>query len=349
MKHNFSKKLLAAALAMTLLLSGCGASSKYDYSSGATVESAPQAPMEMPAENGFGGEYKVEVTEDAIAEEEVAESEANPETSGSTADPLAGKNIKLIWRANLEMETLDFDPMIEAMNQTVADFGGYIESSYVEGGERLAGYKNNRYGSYTIRIPAKNLDAFLNQMGTVGNVLSKSKSSENITLEYADNEARKATLELEEKKLMELLEQATVLEDIITLESRLSQVHYQLDGYASTLRKYDDLVDFSTVNLSIREVERMKEVVPVTLGQRISNTFSDSLYSVKEFAEDAVVLIIGGSPVLLLWAIILVVIVLIIRFFLKKRGSSPRPPRKERKLPEAPNYAKPEEKDQKKE
>ncbi len=353
MKH-IRNRLLAVALAMTLLLSGCSASSKYDYSSGATAESAPQAPMEMPApENGFGTDYKVEMEEvEATVAEDSAAAE-NPNTAASensnTADPLAGKNIKLIWRAELSMETLDFDAMVDGMNNCVADFGGYIESSYVEGGERLAGYKNNRYGDYTIRIPAKNLDAFLNQMGTIGNVLSKSKSSENITLEYADNEARKATLELEEQKLMELLEQATILEDIITLESRLSEVHYRLDGYASTLRKYDDLVDFSTVNVSIREVERMKEVAPETLGQRIANNFSNSLYSVKNFGEDFIVFLIGGSPVLLLWAVIIIVIIFIVRKVLKRRAEFPKKPRKESKLPEAPDYAKVEKNDHKKE
>ncbi len=332
MKHNISKRLIASALVIMMLLSGCAASSKYESSAGAA---APQAPSMM--ENGFASDYKGEIsTDSALTETTVEPAETEEEIAESTeatdtTDPLAGKNIKLIWRAEMSMETLDFDTMVESMNKCVAEFGGYIESSYVEGGERLAGYKNNRYGDYTIRIPASNLDAFLNQMGGIGNVISRSKHSENITLEYADTEARKATLELEEKKLMELLEKATILEDIITLESRLSDVHYRLDGYASALRKYDDLVDFSTVNLSIHEVKRMQEAAPETLGQRIGNEFKDSLYSVSEFAEDFVVFIIGGSPLILLWIVIIIVLVVCVRFVLKLRSKINLKPRKSKK------------------
>ena len=335
MKHNILKMSVALALALSMLLTGCGASTgsanMKAESMVQTSPSAPAAPMES-VEGGFG--YMDAITEETVE----AETTTTSSSSEPAADPLAEKNIKLIWTADLNMETLDFDNMISAMNQSIADFGGYIESSYVEGGERLSGRVNNRYGSFTVRIPAAKLDEFLNQMGTIGNITSKSKSSENITLEYADNEARKATLELEEQKLMELLEQATVLEDIITLESRLSDVHYRLDGYASTLRKYDDLVDYSTVNISVSEVQKMTEVQAKTLGERISANFSDSIYELKVFGEDLIVFLIGGSPILLIWAIVIAVIVLIIRKLLKRKAQKPR---KERKLPEPPTYNQP--------
>ncbi len=331
MKHPFLKQTLAMALAFSMLLTGCGASTAdKNFSSGAMMESVPQAPQAAPMEPSAPS---LDMNYDSKVETEESPAEAEP-----SADPLANKNIKLIWTANLDMETLDFDAMIDSMNKSIAEHGGYVESSYVEGGERLAGYTNRRYGSYTVRIPAKNLDAFLNQMGSIGNVLSRSKSSENITLEYADNEARKATLELEEKKLMELLEQATILEDIITLESRLSDIHYRLDAYSSTLRKYDDLVDFSTVNISISEVQKMTETKAETIGERITAAFGDSIYELKEFAGDAAVFFIGRSPILLIWAIIIILVVVIIRKLLKKKASKPR---KERKLPEAPTYPQP--------
>ena len=330
MKHSILKSTLAMALALSMLLTGCGAASAdKNFSSGAMMESAPQAAPMEPSAPSYDMSFDSKV-----------EAEETPTAGGgeTAADPLADKNIKLIWTANIDMETLDFDVMVDSMNKSIAEHGGYIESSFVEGGERLAGWTNRRYGSYTVRIPAKNLDAFLSQMGTIGNVISRSKSSENITLEYADNEARKATLELEEKKLMELLDQATILEDIITLESRLSDIHYRLDAYSSALRKYDDLVDFSTVNISVSEVQKMTETRAETLGERITAAFSDSLYELKEFAGDAAVFFIGRSPILLLWAVIIAVIVFIIRKLLKNRASRPR---KERKLPEAPDYAQP--------
>ncbi len=342
MKNKWMKSSLALALALTMLLSGCGASSSNKLSSG--VIATPSAPQSAPMKNAMGGMMYDTVLKEETEEMKAESPQTNPATGGAetgnaeTSDPLANKNIKLIWTANMEIETLDFDSMVESMNQSVAEFGGYVESSYVEGGERLSGRVQNRYGNYTVRIPASKLDDFLNQMGTIGNVISRNKSSENITLEYADNEARKATLELEEQKLMELLEQATVLEDIITLESRLSEVHYRLDGYASTLRKYDDLVDYSTVSIYINEVQKMTETKVETLPQRISAAFSDSLYELNIFAGDLVVFLIGRSPILLIWAVVIVIIVIIIRFLLKRHKNKPK---KERKVPPVPTYAQP--------
>lgn len=344
-KQKWLRSSLAMALTLSLILSGCGAS---NMESSATTESKPME--NMNSSNHFYGDYDTVVEEEVEMEEAI---ESNPETgSGSKAeaalnDPLAGKNIKLIWTANLDMETLDYDTMLEDMTQSISDHGGYIESSYTEGGERLSGYTRSRYGHFTVRIPAANLDTFLNQMSGIGNVLSKSKSSENITLEYADNEARKATLELEEQKLMELLEQATILEDIITLESRLSDVHYQLDAYSSTLRKYDNLVDFSTVNISISEVQKMTETKAETLGERISAGFSDSIYELKVFGEDLIVFLIARSPILLIWAIVILLVVLIIRKLRKNRANKPK---KERKLaPPSYNQPKAENSENKKE
>ena len=136
MKRPFLKTTLALSLALSMLLSGCGASSNKTES---MVQMAPSAPAESPMAGGFGS-----FTEDAIIEESKA-TVTETTSSEPAADPLANKNIKLIWTANLNMETLDFDSMIDSMNQSIADFGGYIESSYVEGGERLNGRVNNRF------------------------------------------------------------------------------------------------------------------------------------------------------------------------------------------------------------
>lgn len=309
--------LISLALSMSLLLVGCSSKS-YSQNASATESPMAPAPMESPAETEMG----------FVSEDNALDLKSDLTTSS----PLADKNVKLIWTADLSMETLDFDGCVSGLNQLVTDFGGYIESSYTQGGQRLSGYSNNRYASYTIRIPAQRLDEFLEQMGSIGNVTSRSKSSRNITLDYADNEARKETLQLEQERLMELLAQATELEDIITLESRLSEIHYQLDGYSSTLRRYDDLVDFSTVELSINEVKQITEVDAATIPERISAGFKDSLFQLKEFFGDFFVFITARSPILLAWAIVIVLLVLLVRWIVKKLS------RKSRRLA-PPTYA----------
>ena len=66
--------------------------------------------------------------------------------------------------------------------------------------------------------------------------------------------------------ILELLEKAGTVEDIITIEGRLSEVRYQLEAYASQLRTFDNQVDYSTVHINISEVERETKVEPKTFA-----------------------------------------------------------------------------------
>ena len=66
------------------------------------------------------------------------------------------------------------------------------------------------------------------------------------------------------------------MEDIIALESALSDVEYEIQQYTSTLDRYDALIDFSTITLELREVARVTESPSETdgLGARLAQGFS---------------------------------------------------------------------------
>ena len=72
-----------------------------------------------------------------------------------------------------------------------------------------------------------------------------------------DTEARISSLQTEYDRLLELLAQAESVDSLISLEARLSDVRYQLESYKSQLRTYDNLVDYSTVSISVSQVLRV--------------------------------------------------------------------------------------------
>ena len=49
------------------------------------------------------------------------------------------------------------------------------------------------------------------------------------------------------------------MEDIISLESALSDVEYDIEQYSSTMNQYDSLVSFSTIDLTLQEVTKVTE------------------------------------------------------------------------------------------
>ena len=295
---------LAVFTAFVLALSGCGASSGtgayYDSASSTAAYESEMAYPEEPAGAPADG-----MTADRSA------------FSAGDFTVSSSPNRKIIWTVGMDVETLEFDSFLPALEEQITGTGGYIESSSVSG-NGINDSHGYRYGSVTARIPTGKLDTFLNTVSGMCNVTHTDKSSNDITLDYVDTETRKASLEIEEERLLALLEQATDLESIIQLESRLSEVRYQLDSYSSTLRNYDSLVDYSTGNISISEVARVSAQPEKTAGDRIRTGFAESLYSIQNGFTEFGIWLAVNSPFLALWLVFIGVIVLVTLLSVKR-------------------------------
>ena len=293
-------KILGVLLAVAVLMSGCGASSKY--------ESAASAPMAMDM-----------VTEEAMAEEaiEMEAPAATVATNGEVAEtPQVGR--KLIRTFDINIETKEFDEILSGIQAKVQELGGYIEHSSLDGGSKYYSHYN-RYSNMTVRIPSDKLDLFVENVKESANVTYISESTEDITLKYVDTESRKIALETERDRLLELLEKAETVEDIITIEGRLSEVRYQLESYASQLRTFDNQVDYSTVHINISEVDRETNVEPKTFWEEVTEEFDDSLYDMGRGIKNFAIWFLGSSPYLILWAVVIVIIVVGVRTVGKKK------------------------------
>ena len=215
--------LLALTMALLLLaslLAGCGADSAavttetteatYDAAGNESYAIATEeTTAEAPAENGLGSDG------------------ASGMSSGTSAT-VEELTEKLIYEGNLTVETREFDKAVESVEQLVQQCGGFIESSNVEGNTRYGSDGSvrvvNRYASYTLRVPADQFQSVLSQAGEIGNVIQSNTQVTNVTSQFIDQEARKESLEIQEDRLLAMLEQATDMETLVTLESRLSEV-----------------------------------------------------------------------------------------------------------------------------
>ena len=209
-------------------------------------------------------------------------------TSSPEANDLAER--KIIRRVSIDMETKHYDETLNTLHGAMAAVGAYASNinEYSRSG--------SRHANYVIRVPSANLEAFLTSVETMGNVLSRTESAEDVTLAYVDVESRIRALKAEETALTEMLEKATNLNSLLDIRSRLTEVRYQLDSYESQLRKYDDLIDYSTVNLSVAEVERLANVRGGVWGQ-IGDDFMDNVYAIADGAVALFIWLVGNIPV----------------------------------------------------
>ena len=286
--------LLAALLLLTLLV-GCGGSGSakpaatgYAYDTDAST--APEAPMEQDSKFNI----TAVVADDAL------------------------RDAKMIYRANIDPPNTAYETSEAAISNLVRSFGGYFESRSLS--NRSSGY---RYSDCTVRVPAESFESFCNQVGEMCHVVYMSSSAENITKVYYDTDSRLKTAQIKLERLQKLLAQAENMEDIITIESAISETEWNIEDLSGTLRHYDALVDFATINVHVSEVYKYSdtEELPENFGDRLSSAMSRGWHSFVDGMADFAVALAYNWMWIILWAVIIAAAVTVVRKVRRRNGA----------------------------
>lgn len=284
-------------LMTALLLAGCGASAKN--------MSRDMAPAEAQADRS--------AMDDAMKEELGIETEMPQEeaavdtgTGGNAGEAIQKSGRKLIRNVYMNVQTKEFDTFMEELNKQILELGGYVEQSNVSGNSYY--HSGSRYASIRARIPSEKLTVFTDGVSEAGNVTNRNESVEDVTLNYVDVESHKKALEVEQERLLSLLQKAETVEDIIAIETRLSEVRYELESYGSQLRTYDNLVDYSTVQLEIYEVDREVQTEEKDAWSRIRNGLGESIYDIGRGLKEFGIGLVVNLPYIILWAAVVFVL-----------------------------------------
>ncbi len=317
---------LALAFTVAALLSACGgggsmmmeSASEGAYDNGAymTTKSAPADSAAGYVSDGVPADSYLAEFDDAaeLPEAEAAAAEEGADTGGRALEPLGdpvGK--KLIKNVDLEVETQQYDELVANIQTEVTSLGGYVEnftaSDYNQGKTR------NCY--LTVRVPAEHLDSFVNRVAEKSNILYRNERVEDVTLQYVDLDTHKKALVTERDRLLELLEKAENVADIIEIESRLSEVRYQIESLESQLRAIDNQVTYSTVYISIQEVEVLTPVAEKSVWQKIADGFGYNVYRVLWGLEDFAIGCVISLPFIFVWIVLIAVLFVISRLIWK--------------------------------
>lgn len=287
------RKWLAILLVM-LVLTGCSAAS------GGSADS-------MTMENGAPG---------------AMDGTAGAVTGSGTGSTALAENHKWIITVNMTVETDDMDAMLTGLDEQIAAHAGYVEDQNIyNGSSYYSGYRY-RSASLTVRVPADQVDAFVAQVDGISNVVSQSRNTEDVTLTYVSIESRMNALLAEEERLLELMEQANTMSDLLEIEARLTDVRYELENITSQLRVLENRVDYATIYLTIEEVQVFTETEEKTVWQRIGSGFMTSLKDIGSGAVEFVIWFLANIPYLVLFGGVAAVVILIVKKKLKKRNKS---------------------------
>lgn len=276
MKRKIS--LFVLIFAFGLLLTGCGSADK-------------------ASDRYYGDEYDVTDTE-AEAPTGVIGGDSVDYTSTENGDVIQDatipelENRKIIYTARLRMESVDPSIIYNNVIDSLDTYNAYVESADIT---------STRYVVY-IRVLSENFTDFVEEIKTTGDVVSFSKTSEDVTNSYSTFEARKLALETQHARILELIEVAVDLEDILILEDARFEIETELNLIGANLANYDSLIDFSTIILTINKVTEEEVVLPKTSTPMVNvlevtkNTIDLEVYNQSEESANIYVdLLLNGE------------------------------------------------------
>lgn len=303
------KKLYLAALwlllTLTLLLSACGNSGGF-----AETQSSGAA-----SDNAAFNEYVVAEAELPAMAQAGWSAAASASTSTASGQAIQQPNLKIIYTADISLESTEFDTAVSGIEELVRTCNGYFEQS------RLDNYSRYRNAYYIVRVPAGRFDSFCTRVGELCTLRNFQRDEEDISEIYYDAESRLATQRTKLSRLQELLAQAENMEDIITLEGAISETELAIENLTGTLRRYDSLADYSTVNISLSEVYKATETEepPIGFWARLGSAFRNGT---EDFVEGVQELVLSLAEIwvgVLIFALVVVVAILLLRRRRKKR------------------------------
>ena len=281
--------LLSLLLTISYLLAGCGSQA-----------------TDMEAMNGGAVSDSYEEKGELLDYES---SQKGENTSVAT-------NRKIIERINLYVETKEFDSLLSKLEEELAVLGGYIESSSVSGNSYS--YDGHRYANLTVRVPSYRSTDFTAFVSENSTITSKEVNTEDVTLSYIDMESRVSALEAEKDALEALLAKAETVEEIITIQNRLTDVIYEIESYESRLRTYDNLIEYTTISIHISEVERVTIVEEQNIWQEIAANLKENFEDVGHDLVRAFVFVVSNLPYFMVWAVIIIAVIFLGKKIIKK-------------------------------
>ncbi len=214
----------------------------------------------------------------------------------------------VVKSGNITLEIENYDEAMNKISEITNNYKGYIASSNT----KVVAW-GKKQGIITIRVPADKFEALFSEISGIGKLISENITTNDITEEYIDLEARQKTQKQLEERLLKLLSERTAyLSDILAVEDKLSSVRQKIESVEGKMKYLKSQAAYSTLTISLNEPNLLDSSSGnggffYELGQAIK-TGLKGLMKVLIFLITAIIVLIP-----------FIVIALIVIFIIKKR------------------------------
>jgi hypothetical protein len=231
----------------------------------------------------------------------------------------------VIRTGNMSVNVASVDKAATDIKQLTESSGGYVENSQIENvtipqfqdanGTTVAKEVTEKYANMTVRVPEDKFESIFNNIKGMGKLVSENMNGSDITAEYRDTLARVDNLKIQEQSLQQIMTKAKNVDEILRIETELNRVRTDIDIYSGNLKRWDNLVQLSTINIYLKELkpEELKSVdVPGMWGKAYQG-FIKAINNIVVGLERFVIALVAAIPYLIVVGVLTVVGLLIAR------------------------------------
>lgn len=188
--------------------------------------------------------------------------------------------------------------------QVATDDDGYVV--------REAGDGTGLRGWVTVRVPADDFEAFIDEVSKLGTVRFQAESSTDVTQEHVDMSARLENLRAEEKRLREFFDAAKDVKDMLAIETELNRVRGEIESLDAQVKYLERQAAMATVTVELVEPR------PVVQTWGVGEAFADGIRGAVGLVNLLLTILVASSP---LWVTALVLF-FPIRAWIRRRRRS---------------------------
>jgi len=306
--------LVVAGCLVALSVAGCGSSNAPESSSYAPSSAADESGAAVSSASSSAQQVKATG---------ISSQQALAGANDGKAKQVATLARKIIYTASLSLVVEELSKAQKNLARLVSERGGYIAETNVGGSSG-----SPRQGTWKVRIPVEQYEAFMTAASALGELQSTQSNSDDVSAEYYDVEARIKNKQVEEARLIQLLQKATgKLGEILQVEREISRVRGEIEQMQGRLRVLANLSSLTTITITMNEIKNYVPPKPPIFGTEVSRRFSGSLSGLVEFGRDLVFIFVTLLP----WIVVFALPFALLLRFLRRRGVSinsnlPKPP-----------------------
>lgn len=168
-----------------------------------------------------------------------------PPTTTFSPLPNPADDRQVISSASVSVEVEDVRSAVTELRAVVETLGGFVEQISTSGGT------SPERGTATVRVPRQDFFTAVERIEALGEVQGEHLGQEDVTGQAIDLEARLLSEQRKEASLLELLDRATTVSDVLTIERELSRVRAEVERLQGQIAFLERSVDLSTITVTL--------------------------------------------------------------------------------------------------